>query len=300
MLVGAQGVTVVGVGSQANPYSISGPHFATNNTSTVNLSLVGDGSAALPYTFKADALVSLDELTDVEASAPAAGNVLTWQTSPTPGWRPAPGNAVSPGLVNTDGLSIDGDGSGADPIRALLDSTGGLAVGAGGITTTRDIPVGPTTGRPSAPTEGRAYYDTTLDQLIAWDGGAWMAVGPPPTKRVWHAWRDHYDLVGGAAWGTACGVSVDGPPGQYLAQGVAVVSTQLNSWVGIAIDSNMQPGAYSSQNLNNAQLQMCIAAVFRKTSATQPMDVSTAFGYSASSSCAVYQGSYTLVTYLGP
>ena len=121
MLVGSNGVTVSGVGSQANPYDIAGPHIAVNNTSTVNLSLTGDGTAFAPYTLKADAFVSLDELTDVEAPTPTAGHVLTYTSTPTPGWRPAPGNAISPGEINIDPNTLQGDGSGASPLGVKLD-----------------------------------------------------------------------------------------------------------------------------------------------------------------------------------
>lgn len=142
LVAGSNGVTVSGVGSSANPYTISGPHMAVNNTSTVNLTLTGDGTAFAPYTFSADASITLDELTDVIAPTATAGQVLTYSTTPSPAWRPAPGATASPGAISVDPNTLIGDGSGGSPLSVKLDPADGIVSGPAGLSVVYPPPVG--------------------------------------------------------------------------------------------------------------------------------------------------------------
>lgn len=124
VITGSGSVTVTGSGSTASPFVINGGGSMTvTDSATVDLTLTGIGSAANPYTLRADALVSLDELTDVEAAAATTGQVLAKQSDGQ--WRPSPPSTASPGTITVSG-GIEGSGASGNPLSVKLPAGSGL------------------------------------------------------------------------------------------------------------------------------------------------------------------------------
>lgn len=104
--------------------------MAVQDTSTVNLSLSGDGSDAAPWKLQADATVTLDALTDVSTAVATVGYVLARQADGT--FSMVPPNTAGPGALSIgDGLT--GDASSGNKLRVLLAAASGLVVGPTGL-----------------------------------------------------------------------------------------------------------------------------------------------------------------------
>lgn len=104
--------------------------MAVQDTSTVNLSLSGDGSDAAPWRLQADATVTLDALTDVSTSVATVGYVVARQADGT--FAMVPPNTAGPGALSVgDGLT--GDASSGNKLRVLLAPASGLVVGPTGL-----------------------------------------------------------------------------------------------------------------------------------------------------------------------
>jgi hypothetical protein len=130
-IVGKGAVVVTGAGTNTNPYEITvSPALGVLDTSTVNLTLYGSGTSADPYTLSADAALNLGDLANVTDSGGAAGYTLLKQGDGS--WIVGPGTTAPVGAITTT-TSLDGDGSGGDPLGVRLDSLSGLEVAAGGL-----------------------------------------------------------------------------------------------------------------------------------------------------------------------
>lgn len=121
---------VNGGGSEANPFVVVGPALQITDTSTVNLSLSGNGTAGSPWNLSAVAEVTLDELTDVSTAGATTGQVLARQGDGT--WGPQAPTSAAPAAISHDS-SLLGDGSAGSPLGVDLDSSSGLAIVAGGL-----------------------------------------------------------------------------------------------------------------------------------------------------------------------
>lgn len=143
VVIGGSGATVTGAGSTSNPYIVSAdPQLTTAlrvaDSPTVDMRAVGNGTEEDPLIISADATVSMDDLTDVEAASPAVGDTLSWNGQE---WVTGAPPVVPPGAINV-GAGLTGDGSVEEPVRAAVsgvwgspplddygdDSTTGLAV----------------------------------------------------------------------------------------------------------------------------------------------------------------------------
>lgn len=133
LIQGGPGIAVTGSGTQGNPYLITAdlPDFAdilrVRDTSTVNLSLFGSGTANDPFQLQADATVRLQDLSDVAdpQNGPSAGEVPVWVgPSSTGHWEfqvPPPSPA---GAVNVE-QGLLGIGTAPDPIRLATSGVWG-------------------------------------------------------------------------------------------------------------------------------------------------------------------------------
>lgn len=124
-------ISVTGAGSPSNPYLISGgSEFQVTDTATVDLTLTGTGADTEPYILTANAILELDELTDVSTAGATTGQVLARQSDGT--YRFVAPTTASPGAI-TVGQDLQGDGSGGNPLRAKLVAGGGLVTSASGL-----------------------------------------------------------------------------------------------------------------------------------------------------------------------
>lgn len=130
-LRGEGGVTVTGAGTVTNPYVISmSLVLQTIDTPSLDFTLLGSGTSANPYVLSADITLELGELDGVETGGGSAGDVLALQPDGT--FALVPPVTAAAGSVAT-GLSLEGDGSGGDPLSVRLSSLSGLTVSAGGL-----------------------------------------------------------------------------------------------------------------------------------------------------------------------
>lgn len=123
--------SVTGKGTVSNPYIVGfdGGNLGITDTSTLNLTLTGNGKAATPYNLRGDVTLALDGLTDVTAPTPTTGYVLGWNGT---AWVPVPAATATPGAINV-GCGITGDGSAPTPLTAKVDPAGGLVCAAPGL-----------------------------------------------------------------------------------------------------------------------------------------------------------------------
>lgn len=133
-IVAGTGVTVEGVGTAGDPFIIS---FDSNlqvvDTTTINLTLVGDGSPEDPWSLSA-ALAStmkLADVPDVNAPSPTNGQVLGWDNA-TQRWTPRAPTTASSGAVLHDS-SLTGDGSSGQPLQVVEEPNGFLQTTASGL-----------------------------------------------------------------------------------------------------------------------------------------------------------------------
>lgn len=121
LLVGGDGITVAGSGAASNPFKITAVlrdlrnALGVRDTDTVNLSLLGSGTLADPFSLRANATLALTDLADVSdpSGGPAVGEVPVWVGVGAAGHfefrtpPPAPAGAVNvgPGLAG-DGTTI--------------------------------------------------------------------------------------------------------------------------------------------------------------------------------------------------
>ena len=135
VIQGGTGITVDGAGTETNPYIVSGSGaggggggvLTVQDTTTVDLGLLGGGTTANPYILSANATVALDDLTDVTAPNPADGNVLAWNGTT---WQPVPPTTAPVGAVAV-GEGLLGDGSSGDPVRLDPAALAGFVVPTG-------------------------------------------------------------------------------------------------------------------------------------------------------------------------
>jgi hypothetical protein len=134
---GSGGVSVTGSGSAANPYIVSTElNLQAIDTPTVDMTVSGSGSVADPYLLSAVALLSLDDLTDVNTAGATTGQVLARQSDGS--YKLVPPATASAGTIAV-GNGLSGDGSSGAPLAVklapssglLLDGTGLKVAGAG-------------------------------------------------------------------------------------------------------------------------------------------------------------------------
>jgi hypothetical protein len=160
-VVAGEGIIVTGSGTPSDPLMISSEvtsfasSFLAQDTSTVDMNLVGSGTQADPFVLSATAALSMQELSDVnDPSGPAFGEVPVYNGS---AWEFAAPPTQAPGLVNATG-GIVGDGTIATPLKInVVDTAAG-------------------------PTTGLVTYIDTAGKLRAVPGAAdWNSIANKPT-----------------------------------------------------------------------------------------------------------------------
>lgn len=139
-IVQGAGIVITGSGAARDPYRVSleaslEGTFSIEDTSTVNLTLIGNGLPGDPYKLSAVATMALTQLSDVNdpQGGPNVGDVPVWVGGATPHWEFQAPPANPPGAVNVS-TGIIGDGTVGAPIRVRLigtsagGSTSGLEV----------------------------------------------------------------------------------------------------------------------------------------------------------------------------
>lgn len=236
LVTAGDGVTVSGVGSQSNPYVITGPFFQAGNTATADVVLTGDGSPANPYRLIVNVHLTLDQLTDVSAPAPTAGHVLTYVAGT--GWTNAIPQSGTPGAVLHDN-TLKGDGTAAAILGVLLDPTGGITAGPSGLQAASGWTICTPGTRPASPTN---YQKIIESDTQAW--GFWMP-GTPGRWRMFDTkqqpWTPHLTSSGYANVSIGNGYS----KGAYMRQG-AQIYVAVNIHLGSG--SNMGFGDFRVDN----------------------------------------------------
>lgn len=131
LIQAGDGIIVTGSGSDTDPYMIEldtstfSPTLSVEDTPTVNLTLLGTGTPADPYSLRADSALRVMDLTDVDPIAPNAGDVLSWNIGEQK-WKAAPAPANPSGSVNTTG-GIAGTGAAGTPILLNVSGAWGTA-----------------------------------------------------------------------------------------------------------------------------------------------------------------------------
>lgn len=125
-VIAGTNVRVTGSGSALNPLVISADvGLTTRDSSTVGLTLLGEGNTSNPWILEADLTAGLDDLTDVSTAGAVDGQVLAKQLDGSYAFVP-PVTAAAGSVATGDGL--EGDGSGGDPLNIRLASQSGLEV----------------------------------------------------------------------------------------------------------------------------------------------------------------------------
>lgn len=181
IVAGTGGVSVSGSGASDNPFVINGGHFAVSDSATVDLTLTGDGSALTPYQISGTVNMALDQLTDVNAASPVAGYLLTYQTSPAPGWYAAVATSGIPGATLHDG-SLSGDGSASNVLKVKIDPAGGITTTGSGLFVTPYETVCLSTTRPSSPADRQRIFETDTKASGWYDlsTGRWIMTDSRP------------------------------------------------------------------------------------------------------------------------
>ena len=188
VIEGGAHIQVAGVGSAADPFVIVGDvDLEVVDNITFDLTLNGAGTLASPWTLGVNfaATARLDDLPDVNAPAPANGQVLGWDSALERWTARAPTTAAS-GAVTHD-TSLAGDGSGAtplqvaeDPARMLGTTAAGLGLNDTGMNSVvRKYPdaTARTAAAPAPVTNALTMLNTNPGQIDFWNGSAWSPAG---------------------------------------------------------------------------------------------------------------------------
>lgn len=173
LVTGGEGVSVSGAGTARSPYvvELSGNlsnTFTVQDTETVNLSLLGQGTQTSPYSLSATATVKLSQLADVDdpQGGPNIGDVPVWVGSGAVAhWEFQPPPPNPSGAVNV-GAGIDGDGSIGAPLAVSVigtsagGTTSGLEVYVDSAGNLRAVPPGALTVGWDAVTGKPAFFPT--------------------------------------------------------------------------------------------------------------------------------------------
>lgn len=180
-------LSVTGVGSAQDPYLIGLDLDLEVVDSTVfNLSLSGAGTTASPWLLALAfaSTAKLDDLPDVNASAPTNAQVLGWDSA-TSTWTPRAPTTAASGSVQHD-TSMSGDGSGGTPLVINEDPNGYLVTAATGLgfsdaaKTLINRRYGTSALRALDPITPQLNSVTMLDtapgQMDYWTGSQWLPV----------------------------------------------------------------------------------------------------------------------------
>lgn len=184
-----RGIVISGMGTSQDPFVLSSDRaLDVEDTPVFDLTLVGEGTLASPWRLSVNfaAEAQLTDLPDVDAPAPANGNVLSWNNT-TQMWEAAPPAVATPGGNLNDGQSVAGDGSAGSPLRVVGDAARFIGITASGVGLT-DAGINRLV-RPFADAATRAAATTPVPTVGAlsilanvpgrldyWDGDEWRPI----------------------------------------------------------------------------------------------------------------------------
>lgn len=135
---GGAGINVIGAGTDASPYIVEieggvSDALQVVDSTTINFTLNGGGTASDPYVLSASATLALTQLSDVAdpEGGPQVGDSPVWVgTGPAAHWEFAPAPANPSGTVNVS-TGLTGTGAVGTPLAVKLvgTSAGGTTSG---------------------------------------------------------------------------------------------------------------------------------------------------------------------------
>jgi hypothetical protein len=203
LIVSGTGIQISGTGTSANPYIVNSTSSSitgmlrVSDTPSLDMSMSGVGSDADPYNISGVVALRLTQLVDVnDPAGPVTGDVPVWVAAAGPvaaHWEFQQPPTTPPGAV-TVGSGLVGDGSGGNAISIRTSGTWGAGPLAGyGATSTIGAPVyvdsaGQVRSQPHGfeqvadgvrPTQylGRAIVESGTKALYYSDGATWRAIG---------------------------------------------------------------------------------------------------------------------------
>jgi hypothetical protein len=181
-------IQIIGVGSPADPFVISGDIALTvADNSVFDLALTGLGTTAVPWRLEANfaSTAKLNDLPDVNAPAPTNAQVLSWDTATGQWINRAPTTAAA-GTVTHD-TSLAGDGSAGtplqvaeDPARMLATTASGLGLSDTGMNSIVRRFADSTTRAAATPApvnNALSILASNPGQIDYWNGSAWGPAG---------------------------------------------------------------------------------------------------------------------------
>jgi hypothetical protein len=180
-----QHIQIAGTGSPGDPFVVIGDvDLEVTDTSVFNLTLNGAGTLASPWELSVGfaATAALNDLPDVNAPAPANGQVLGWDSA-TGQWTPRAPTSAASGAVLHD-PSLAGDGSAGTPLQVAEDPDRMLATSAGGLGLS-DTGMNSVVRRfaddaardaaaPAPVPNALSILGTSPGQVDYWDGSQWL------------------------------------------------------------------------------------------------------------------------------
>ncbi len=174
-------IQIVGTGTSQDPFIITFLGLTVDNTANVvHLTVVDDDVDGYVLSAGFGPNAKLDALADVAASSPTTGQVLGWNGT---NWVAVAPATASPGAVVSDD-SLDGDGSGGDPLVVAYASGGLIELGTGGIQVTDElkqqlvrhfaVSAARSTADPSPDLNAVSMLDSAPGRQDYWDGSAWQ------------------------------------------------------------------------------------------------------------------------------
>lgn len=179
------GIEVAGSGTAVDPFIISAAvGFEVADNPQFDLTLTGSGESGNPYTLEVQYATTskLDDVPDVNASSPANGQVLSWNSA-TSTWVPANPTTAAAGSVSHD-QSLSGDGSVGTPLAVVpyaarfiaLFAANGIGLTDAGINqlVRHFIDAGArSTATPAPALNTLSMLDSDPGRITYWDGAQW-------------------------------------------------------------------------------------------------------------------------------
>lgn len=179
---------ISGAGSVADPFIVSATNgqLTVADTSTLDLTLNGNGQSGTPYALSGVVTVTLDQLTDVNTAGGLTGYVLAQQAGGSFALIPpttAPTGAVFHGTCQS------GDGSSGNPLLMVVDPIADIACGATGLTLGdgarhqivrqfADATARAAIASPAPSLNDLTSIDSVPGLVSYWDGAAWQLINP--------------------------------------------------------------------------------------------------------------------------
>lgn len=182
-------LSITGAGTAQSPYVITDNVTLTvSDNSVFDLTLSGIGTSGSPWVLSTAfaGTAKLDDIPDVNASAPTNTQVLSWDTA-TSKWIPRAPTTAASGSISHDTAFV-GDGSGGTPLGINEDAAGFLVTAAGGLGLSDNgknriiLHYANSATRTSAPLvspilNSLSMLDSVPGQVDYWNGAAWVQQG---------------------------------------------------------------------------------------------------------------------------